>query len=193
MVMMAPPIVKAVEEVLAADLDTTEIIILTPSGSLLTQSVAAGLAQSPRLALICGRYEGIDERVRQILNAREISIGDYVMTGGELGAAVVIDVVTRLVPGVIDPESIADESHSTGLLEYPQYTRPPEYRGLAIPDVLLSGHHARVAQWRREQALDRTLARRPDLLAGADLSDDDRAFLNKRTGPASTKTLAETH
>ena len=177
MVMMAPPIVQAVEDVLGPDLERTPIILLSPSGNLFDQALARELAQHPRLALVCGRYEGVDDRVRSILRARELSIGDYVLTGGELAAAVVIDVVSRLVPGVIDPESLAEESHTSGLLEYPQYTRPPVFRGLSVPDILLSGNHARIAQWRRQQALCRTRARRPDLLARAPLSENDRRLL----------------
>lgn len=177
MVMMAPPIVHAVEAVLGPELEQTPIILLTPSGDVFNQDLARELAQYPRLALICGRYEGIDDRVRIILRARELSIGDYVLTGGELAAAVIIDVVSRLVPGVIDPESLAEESHTSGLLEYPQYTRPPVFRGLAVPDVLLSGNHARIGEWRRQQALCRTRARRPDLLAKAQLSEKDRRLL----------------
>ncbi len=177
MVMMAPPIVHAVEDVLGPDLERTPVILLTPSGEVFNQDLARELAQHPRLVLICGRYEGIDDRVRIILRARELSIGDYVLTGGELAAAVVIDVVARLVPGVIDPESLAEESHTSGLLEYPQYTRPPVFRGLAVPAILLSGNHARIAEWRRQQALCRTRARRPDLLAKAPLTDKDRRLL----------------
>jgi tRNA (guanine37-N1)-methyltransferase len=177
MVMMAPPIVHAVETVLGPELEQTPVILLTPSGEVFNQDLARELAQYPRLALICGRYEGIDDRVRIILRARELSIGDYVLTGGELAAAVIIDVVSRLVPGVIDPESLAEESHTSGLLEYPQYTRPPVFRGLAVPEVLLSGNHARIAEWRRQQALCRTRARRPDLLAKAQLSEKDRRLL----------------
>ncbi|MDI3341098.1 MAG: tRNA (guanosine(37)-N1)-methyltransferase TrmD [Sphaerobacter sp.] len=177
MVMMAPPIVHAVEAVLADELQTTPIIALSASGEPFTQAMAAELAQHRRLALICGRYEGIDERVHLLLRTREVSIGDYVLTGGELAAAVMIDVVARLVPGVIDPESVQEESFTSGLLEYPQYTRPPEFRGLKVPEVLLSGHHARIAEWRRQQALCRTKARRPDLLARAQLSEHDRRLL----------------
>jgi tRNA (guanine37-N1)-methyltransferase len=179
MVMMAPPIVHAVEAVLGDDLATTPIIILSPSGEVFTQDVARELVQHPRLALICGRYEGIDDRVRIILKARELSIGDYVLTGGELAAAVVIDVVARLVPGVIDPESLAEESHSSGLLEYPQYTRPPVFRGLGVPEVLLSGNHAKIAEWRRMMALCRTKVRRPDLFARAQLTPRDRQLLEQ--------------
>jgi tRNA (guanine37-N1)-methyltransferase len=177
MVMMAPPIVHAVEDVLGPDLEHTPVILLSPSGEVFDQVLARELAQYPRLALVCGRYEGVDDRVRSILRARELSIGDFVLTGGELAAAVVIDVVSRLVPGVIDPESLAEESHTSGLLEYPQYTRPPVFRGLPVPDILLSGNHARIAEWRRQQALCRTRARRPDLLARASLTEKDRRLL----------------
>lgn len=179
MVMMAPPIVHAVESVLGDELPTTPIVILSPSGELFTQQVARELVQYPRLALICGRYEGIDDRVRIIFRARELSIGDYVLTGGELAAAVVIDVISRLVPGVIDFESLAEESHTSGLLEYPQYTRPPVFRGLAVPEILLSGHHAKIAEWRRMMALCRTKARRPDLLERAPLTPHDHQLLQQ--------------
>lgn len=164
MVMMAPPIVDAVEACIPDRDQDTEIIILSASGETFQQSMAEELSEKRRIGLICGRYEGIDQRVNEILGAREVSIGDYVLTGGELPAAVIIDAVSRLVPGVIQEESTADESHTAGLLEYPQYTRPFEFRGLTPPDVLLSGHHANVERWRREQALRRTRERRPDLL-----------------------------
>jgi tRNA (guanine37-N1)-methyltransferase len=183
MVMMAPPVVQAVEDVLGEQLGVTEVIILSPSGERFTQALAVELAARPRLALICGRYEGIDERVSTVLRARELSIGDYIMTGGELGAAVVIDVLARLIPGVIEADSVEEESHTSGLLEYPHYTRPPEFRGLRVPPVLLSGHHARIVAWRRWQALCRTLARRPDLLDGLDLSRDDRRMLGSCPPP----------
>ena len=133
-----------------------------------------------RLALLCGRYEGVDERVRQYLVSDELSIGDYVLTGGELAALVVIDAVTRLIPGALgDPDGAMDDSHASGLLEYPHYTRPPEFRGWRVPDVLLSGDHARIARWRREQSLLRTFQRRPDLLEKAELTEQDRQFLKK--------------
>jgi tRNA (guanine37-N1)-methyltransferase len=159
----------------------TPIILLTPQGRLLTQSLVAELRQSTRLALICGRYEGVDERVRSQLATDEISIGDYVLSGGELAAMVVVDAVTRLLPGALGFALGAHhDSHSPGLgglLEGPQYTRPPVFRGEAAPDVLVSGHHARVAAWRRQQALLRTLARRPELLSTLPLTEEDRAFL----------------
>lgn len=179
MVMMAPPVVESVEAVLGDELDTTPILLFTPSGEVLTQRLVAELAREPRLAMICGRYEGIDERVSTLLRPRAISIGDYVLTGGELAAAVVVDAVTRLVPGVIDAESLGEESHTSGLLEYPHYTRPPEYRGLSVPEVLLSGHHARIAEWRRQQSLCRTRARRPDLLERVELSEADLRLLEQ--------------
>jgi tRNA (guanine37-N1)-methyltransferase len=151
----------------AAESAKPPVILLSPDGELFTQALAQELAREPRLVLVCGHYEGIDERVRATLITREISIGDYVLTGGELAAMVVVDAVARLVPGVIDSESIAEESHSDGLLEYPHYTRPAVWEGLAVPDVLTSGHHGEVARWRRRERLRRTLARRPDMLATA--------------------------
>jgi tRNA (guanine37-N1)-methyltransferase len=179
MVMMAPPIVQAVEETLGASSGDprTRIVILSAAGRLLNQGLVRDLSRHARLALICGRYEGIDDRARQILGAEEISIGDYVLSGGELAALVVIDAVTRLVPGVISEASIEEESHDESLVEYPHFTRPLEYRGLRVPDVLLSGHHARIAQWRREQAIMRTADRRPNLLASARLTDNEAADL----------------
>jgi tRNA (guanine37-N1)-methyltransferase len=164
MVMMAPPIFDSVEVALGEDLASTPIILMSPSGERFNQQLAEELSLHPRIALICGRYEGVDQRVRDHLITRELSIGDYVLTGGELAAAVVVDAVARLLPGVIDAASLDEESHSSGLLEYPHYTRPAEYRGWGIPDVLVSGHHGQIATWRRERALELTRARRPDLL-----------------------------
>ncbi|MEI6776990.1 MAG: tRNA (guanosine(37)-N1)-methyltransferase TrmD [Chloroflexales bacterium] len=143
------------------------VILLSPDGEVFSQAIAAELAAEPRIILVCGHYEGLDERVREALITRELSIGDYVLTGGELAAMVVVDAVARLVPGVIDGESIAEESHSGGLLEYPHYTRPAIWEGREVPSVLTSGHHGEVAKWRRRERLRRTLARRPDLLDGA--------------------------
>jgi tRNA (guanine37-N1)-methyltransferase len=155
------------------------IILLTPQGRVFNQSIAYELAQHDRVALICGRYEGFDERIREHLATDEISIGDFVLTGGELAALVVLDAVIRLKPGALgDPEGASDDSHASGLLEYPHYTRPPEFRGWGVPEVLLSGDHARVDRWRREQALRRTWLRRPDLLTSVDLTKADRAFLD---------------
>jgi tRNA (guanine37-N1)-methyltransferase len=165
MVMMAPPIVEAVDANVQPRDPETEVILLSASGERFTQSIASELAQTKkRIALICGRYEGVDQRAIDILEAREVSIGDYVLTGGELPAAVIIDAVTRLIPGVIQEASTSDESHVLGLLEYPQYTRPFEYRGRTPPEILLSGHHAKIEAWRRAQSLQRTRERRPDLL-----------------------------
>ena len=159
------------------------VILLSPAGRLLTQSVVMELAQFPRLAMICGRYEGIDGRVRSQLITDEISIGDYVLSGGELAAMVIVDAVTRLIPGALGYALGAhQDSHSPGLkglLEGPHYTRPPEFRGEAVPDVLLSGHHAKVAAWRHEQALLQTLHQRPELLPRLPLTKEDRAFLRK--------------
>ena len=189
MVMKPEPIFNAVEAILHVSIPNEgyqpliqqgypPIILLTPQGRLLKQTVARELATHERLLLICGRYEGVDERVRQYLATAEISIGDYVLSGGEIAAMALVDVLTRLIPGVLgDPEAPANDSHSAGLLEYPHYTRPAEYRGHAVPDILLSGHHAKLQEWRRQQALARTLARRPDLLAEAELSEADRVYL----------------
>lgn len=153
--------------------------MLSP-GRTYNQDIARELATLPRIALLCGHYEGIDERVREHLVTDEISIGDYVLTGGELPALVIIDSVSRLIPGVLgDPDGAIDDSFASGLLEYPQYTRPAEFRGWRVPDILLSGNHAAIARWRREQALLRTWQRRPDLLQKASLSDADRQFLER--------------
>jgi tRNA (guanine37-N1)-methyltransferase len=167
MVMKPEPVFAAVE----AAYQGGPIILLSPQGRLFSQRIAGELAQQPRITLICGHYEGIDERVRQHLATDEISIGDYVLTGGELAAMVIVDAVSRLLPGVLGGEaSTREESHSSGLLEYPHYTRPPEFRGWRVPDILLSGNHAEIARWRRKEALRRTRERRPDLFAKLDLS-----------------------
>jgi len=177
MVMKPEPVFMAVESVLGTP-PACPLILLDPQGRVFTQEIARELTQFSHLGLLCGHYEGIDERIRQHLVTDEISIGDYVLSGGELPALVLIDAITRLIPGALgDPQGAWDDSHATGLLEYPHYTRPPEFRGLRVPDVLLSGDHARIAKWRRQQALLRTRQRRPDLLMKADLSDSDRAFL----------------
>ena len=185
MIMKPEPVFEAVETVLGLDphqaspQSVCPIIMLTPQGRVFTQSVAEELSAHERIALLCGRYEGLDERIREHLVTDEISIGDYVLTGGELPALILIDAVSRLIPGVLgDPKGAIDDSHATGLLEYPHYTRPPEYRDWKVPEVLLSGDHGKVAQWRREQSLLRTLARRPDLLDNADLSEKDRKFIS---------------
>ncbi|MEJ5201987.1 MAG: tRNA (guanosine(37)-N1)-methyltransferase TrmD [Anaerolineales bacterium] len=177
MVMKVEPIFNAVEGILGSP-PQHPVILLTPQGRLFTQKVAQELLSFPRIGLLCGHYEGVDERVREHLVSDEISIGDFVLTGGELPALVIIDAVSRLIPGVLgDPDGAIDDSYATGLLEYPHYTRPVEFRGWRVPDVLLSGHHAEIARWRREQALRRTWLRRPDLLKAADLSEADRKYL----------------
>lgn len=168
MVMKAPPIVEAVEDVLGDDLAETRIVIMSAGGQRFTQPMAHTFAEAGRIALICGHYEGIDQRVTDILGAEEVSIGDFVLTGGELPAMVIADTVIRLVPGVIDSASIAEESHAdgaSGLVEYPQYTRPFSYRGHDVPGILLSGHHAQIRAWRQSEAAARTRRLRPDLLA----------------------------
>ena len=178
MVMKPQPIFAAVEGVLGAP-PACPVILLTPQGRVFTQAMAEELAQQPHLALLCGRYEGVDERVCQHLVTDEISIGDYVLSGGELPALALIDAITRLIPGALgDPDGAWDDSHATGLLEYPHYTRPPVFRDWPVPDILVSGDHAKIARWRREQALLRTYQRRPDLLDKAELSEKDRQFLD---------------
>ena len=178
MVMKPEPIFAAVEGILGRP-PGCPVILMTPQGALLDQVKAEMLAQQPRLAVIAGHYEGIDERVREHLVTDEISIGDYVLTGGELPALVLIDVLTRLIPGVLgDPLAAAKDSHASGLLEYPHYTRPETFRGWQVPEILRSGHHARIERWRREQALKRTLERRPDLLESFDLTLEDEEFLD---------------
>jgi tRNA (guanine37-N1)-methyltransferase len=177
MILKPEPVVAAVEAVIPPG-EGIPVILLSPQGRVFTQAVAGELARHPRIGLVCGRYEGIDERARQLVITDEISIGDYVLTGGELAAMVVIDAVTRLLPGVLgDPDAPGKDSHATGLLEHPHYTRPPEFRGLKVPEVLLSGHEANVVRWRREQSLRRTWQRRPDLLLMAPLDERDREFL----------------
>jgi tRNA (guanine37-N1)-methyltransferase len=166
MVMKPDPIFSAIEAVHQGG----PIIYLTPQGRLFNQQIAQELAQESRITLLCGHYEGIDERVCQHLVTDEISIGDYVLTGGELAAMIVVDAVSRLLPGVLAEGSTQEESHGNNMLEYPHYTRPPEFRGWPVPDVLLSGHHEQIARWRRKEALRRTRERRPDLFAKLDLS-----------------------
>ncbi len=192
MVMKPEPVFRAVETELGLEIRNAAdsefriqnppfpIILLTPQGRLFNQQVAFELAQCDRVALICGRYEGYDERIREHLATDEISIGDYVLTGGELAALVVLDAVIRLKPGVLgDPTGALDDSHASGLLEYPHYTRPPDFRGWPVPEVLLSGNHAQIDRWRREQGLWRTWQRRPDLLEHAALTETERAMLRR--------------
>ena len=177
MILKPEPIFYSVESVLGTSPDCP-IILLSPQGRLFTQRVAAELASHDRLALICGRYEGVDERVREHLATDELSIGDYVLTGGEVPAMVIIDAVARYIPGVLGARWAAEEdSHAGGLLEGPHYTRPAEFRGWGVPEVLLSGDHARIERWRRQQSLRRTWERRPDLLREAPLTDRDLAYL----------------
>jgi tRNA (guanine37-N1)-methyltransferase len=185
MVLKPEPIFEAVEAV-KSDIHPEEgagalpIILLTPQGRLFSQQIALELSRHSRLILICGHYEGVDERVCEHLVTDEISIGDYVLSGGELAAMVLVDAVVRLVPGVLGSSaSVLDDSHTTGLLEYPQYTRPSVYKGWAVPEVLLSGNHAQVAKWHREQAIIRTAKRRPDLLDKANLSPRERRLVEE--------------
>lgn len=169
MVMMCPPLFAAVEKVESEDSVVPTRILLCPQGERLTQAVARELASQPRLLVICGHYEGFDERIRLGLKPREISIGDYVLSGGEAAALVLIDSVVRLLPGALgDEESTTEESFSAGLLEYPHYTRPREFQGMAVPEILISGDHAKIEQWRRDESLRRTRERRPDLLKDCD-------------------------
>ena len=185
MVMKPEPVFEAIETVLGIasppstpEPDSTPIILLTPQGRVFNQSIAKELSQHKRIVLLCGRYEGIDERIRENLVTDQISIGDYVLTGGEIPALILIDAVSRLLPNVLgDPTGAEDDSHAMGLLEYPHYTRPPEFRGNKVPDVLLSGDHKKIDKWRREQALLRTLHKRPEMLETAELTKEDKKFL----------------
>jgi len=177
MVMKPEPIFAAVENILGSPPDCP-VILLTPQGRLFTQEIAWELSQYSHIGLLAGRYEGVDERVRKHLVSDEISVGDYVLTGGELPALVVLDAVIRLLPGVLgDPMAPLKDSHASGLLEYPHYTRPATFRGWTVPEILRSGNHAEIARWRRAQALKRTWQRRPDLLEGAKLTAEDKEFL----------------
>ena len=173
MVMKPEPLFTAVEAVHQSG----PIILLSPQGRVFTQAVARELAAQPRLTLLCGHYEGIDERVREHLATDDISLGDFVVTGGELAALVIVDAVSRLIPGVLAPGSTDEESHTAGLLEYPHFTRPVEFRGWRVPATLLSGNHAAIARWRRKEALRRTRDRRPDLLANLALTPLDQKLL----------------
>lgn len=193
MLLRPEPIFAAVEEVTPPGGPRPLVVLLTPQGETLNQAIVAELAQKEHLVLICGHYEGFDERIRTALADREISIGDYVLTGGELPAMVLVDAVARLLPGALGAEDgAADDSFARGLLDYPQYTRPAEFRGLAVPEVLLSGDHGRIAAWRREQALRRTAARRPDLLARAALSEEGRALLAGMGSPGNERRKEDT-
>lgn len=179
MVMKPEPVFKAIQEIIGIP-PACPVILMTPQGRTFNQRVAQELAAYPRLGLLCGRYEGVDERIRQHLVTDEISIGDFVLTGGELPALILMDAITRLIPGALgDPDGAIDDSHATGLLEYPHYTRPASFCSWDVPAVLLSGNHAQIARWRREQSLLRTWQRRPDLLKTAALSNTDREFLER--------------
>jgi tRNA (guanine37-N1)-methyltransferase len=190
MVMKPEPVVAALESVCQSVTNPWRIL-LSPKGMPLTQAKVVGLAQRESLVLVCGRYEGIDERISPFID-EELSIGDYIVSGGEIAALVVIDAVARLIPGVVGrQESVEEESFSHGLLEYPHYTRPEEFRGMRVPKVLLSGNHAKIVCWRRQQSLLRTREQRPDLLAKADLTDKERQWLTKTSpGPVQDKSKA---
>lgn len=194
MVMKPEPVFEAIESVLGrldyaqdaspqtppASVSNIPIILLTPQGRVFNQTIAKELSAHPHIALLCGRYEGIDERIREHLVTDEISIGDYVLTGGEIPALILIDAISRLLPNVLgDPTGAEDDSHAMGLLEYPHYTRPPEFRGWQAPEVLLSGDHAKIDKWRRQQALERTFKKRPDMLEKAELTKEDLKFIEK--------------
>jgi tRNA (guanine37-N1)-methyltransferase len=194
MVMKPEPLWKAVEAIAAERGTPSAVVLMTPQGRRLTHDVAHQMSRLERLIVICGRYEGVDERVTEGLVTHELSIGDYVLTGGELPALVMLDAVTRLVPGVVgDAESVEADSFVRGLLDHPHYTRPAEFRGREVPEVLMSGNHAAIERWRRQERIRRTLTRRPDLLETATLNDDDRRELRllelkkgRESDPAST-------
>ncbi len=178
MILQAPPVVRAVEDVLGEALPTTRVLLMTPQGRVFSHQLAVELAHETRLAVVCAHYEGPDERIRQTIITDEISIGDYVLTGGELAAMVVIDAVARFLPGVLGAEGAQHrDSHADGLLEGPHYTRPRVFRGLDVPDVLQDGNHAAIDTWRRQQQIRRTWHNRPDLLRTAVLTEDERYFL----------------
>jgi tRNA (guanine37-N1)-methyltransferase len=180
MVLKPDPMFEAVDAIRRTHGQPAAIVLTSPQGAPFTQAEAERLRAFDHVAILCGRYEGVDERVREHLATHEVSIGDYVLSGGELAALVIIDVVARLVPGVVGAaDSVAGDSFSRGLLDYPHYTRPAEYRGLAVPEVLLSGHHGRIAEWRRREAVRRTLERRPDLLQHATLDTAEQAVIEE--------------
>jgi tRNA (guanine37-N1)-methyltransferase len=180
MVMKPEPLARAVDAIRAKRGEPDAVILLSPQGRRFTQEEASRMSAMSHLALLCGRYEGMDERVRTAVATDELSIGDYVLSGGELAALVVVDAVSRLIPGVVgDARSVEEDSFSRGLLDYPHYTRPSEFAGLKVPDVLLSGHHEEVRRWRKMAALRRTVNRRPDLLDTAALDDEERRLLDE--------------
>jgi tRNA (guanine37-N1)-methyltransferase len=180
MVMKPEPLVKAVERIRATRGTPDAVVITSPQGQMFRQAQAVRLGRLTHIAVLCGRYEGMDERVGELVGAEELSIGDYVLSGGELPALVIVDAVSRLVPGVVgDEQSVEEDSFTRGLLDYPHYTRPAEFGGLRVPDVLLSGHHAEVRRWRKAAALARTVDRRPELLVDAALDAEERALLDE--------------
>ena len=180
MVMKPEPLVRAVEAIRARRGEPETVVLLSPQGRRFTQAEAVRLSGMRHVVLMCGRYEGIDERIRELVTSEELSVGDYVLSGGELAALVIVDAVSRLVPGVVgDSRSVEEDSFSRGLLDHPHYTRPAEVSGCKVPGVLLSGHHADVRRWRRKMSIRRTLERRPDLLAVAPLDDEQRALLDE--------------
>jgi tRNA (guanine37-N1)-methyltransferase len=180
MVLKPAPLFEAVEAIRATRGEPSTIILTSPQGRRFCQAEAERLSRLEHVVVICGRYEGVDERVRDHVATEEISIGDYVLTGGELPAMVMLDAVARLIPGAVgDEQSVELDSFNRGLLDYPQYTRPAEFRGIRVPDVLLSGHHAQVRRWRKRQALLRTIERRPDLLAAAELDEEERDIMRE--------------
>ncbi|MCE5211196.1 MAG: tRNA (guanosine(37)-N1)-methyltransferase TrmD [Deltaproteobacteria bacterium] len=180
MVMKLEPVEKALSAIRRGDEKDSTVVLMTPQGEVFNQKIAAELSHKKRIMIVCGRYEGVDERIREHLVDREISIGDYILTGGELAAMVLIDAVSRFIPDVLgNPDSAQDESFSQNLLEYPQYTRPAAYKGWMVPDILLSGNHAEIELWRRKESLRKTYKKRPDLLNKITLSDEDKKILDK--------------
>jgi len=178
MVMQAQPIYDAFQTIKASLFEGTRVVYMTPQGRVFNQKIADELSKEQDLVIVCGHYEGVDERIIDEIVTDEISIGDFVLTGGELGAMIVIDAVSRLIPGVLGKEeSFQDESFSNSLLEYPQYTKPANFMDRVVPEVLLSGHHANISKWRHEQSLIRTYNKRPDLLSGSDISAKDKKFI----------------
>jgi len=180
MVMKPEPLARAVEDIRARRGDPDTVVLLSPQGRRFTQGEAARMSALRHVALLCGRYEGMDERIRTLVATEELSIGDYVLSGGELPALVIVDAISRLVPGVVgDTRSVEEDSFSRGLLDYPHYTRPSEFSGAKVPEVLLSGHHEQVRRWRKKTAIQRTLERRPELLDTAAMDDEERALLDE--------------
>src|SRR5688572_32452929 len=180
MVMKPEPLARAVEDIRARRGDPDTVVLLSPQGRRFTQGEAARMSALRHVALLCGRYEGMDERIRTLVATEELSIGDYVLSGGELPALVIVDAISRLVPGVVgDTRSVEEDSFSRGLLDYPHYTRPSEFSGAKVPEVLMSGHHEQVRRWRKRTAIQRTLERRPELLDMAALDDEERALLDE--------------